>query len=82
MPKTDEPTAALTSRAAVIASLLLFAAIALMVVLVQDWGAHDSADDATAEPSFVTEGMAAPDDQAWNTYDPPGLPAKRRNPRS
>jgi hypothetical protein len=35
MPRDEEPTAALTSRAAVIATLMLFAAIVLFVVLGQ-----------------------------------------------
>ena len=59
----QEPTAALTSRNAVVASLLLFGAILLAVVVLQGC-AGDEADDTAAEAAQagpVLEGMAAPD---------------------
>jgi len=58
MPDEQEPTAALTSRSAVIASLFLFGAIVLAVVLLQtpDLQAPDE-----AAPSPVQAGDAAPD---------------------
>jgi len=35
MPRDDEPTAALTSRTAVIATLVLFVSIVVLVILTQ-----------------------------------------------
>jgi peroxiredoxin len=58
-----EPTAALTSRTAVVAALLLFAAIVLAVVVLQGC-AGEEADDSAAEAAPAgpaREGMAAPD---------------------
>ncbi len=58
-----EPTAALTSRTAVVAALLLFGAIILAVVVLQGCAGEDADDGSTeAAPSGpVREGMAAPD---------------------
>jgi len=57
VPRDDEPTAALTSRTAVIATLLLAGAIILMVIVVQGW---DDGGDATASGPVV-EGSIARD---------------------
>lgn len=59
----QEPTAALTSRTAVVAALLLFGAILLAVVVLQG-RAGEVADDPAAEVARsgpVREGVAAPD---------------------
>ena len=65
MPGDDEPTAALTSRTAVIATLLLFGAIvvfvALTALLPED--DPDSTEAATAPPvvtDTITEGAPTP----------------------
>lgn len=62
-PQTSEPTAALTSRTAVVAALLLFGAIVLAVVVLQGCGGEDAEAGGTeAAPSGpVREGMVAPD---------------------
>ena len=58
MPRDDEPTAALTSRTAIIAALLMLGAIVGMIVVVQLRGAEDSEVPAVSGP--VTEGTVAP----------------------
>ena len=64
-PPTSEPTAALTSRTAVVAALLLFGAILLAVVVLQGCAGEETDDpDSASEvaPSGpVREGVAAPD---------------------
>ena len=56
MPRDAEPTAALTSRTAVIATLLLAGAIIVMVIVVQGW---PDGNDGASGP--VVEGVDAPD---------------------
>ena len=61
-PPAQEPTAALTSRAAVVAALLLFVAIVLAAVVLQGRAGDEPAEPAAAAPAGpVHEGMVAPD---------------------
>ena len=61
MPPKDEPTAALTSRTAIVAALLLLGAIIAMVFVSQSRDAADEDDAPGASSGLVTAGVVAPD---------------------
>jgi len=64
MPSDNEPTAALTSRTAIAAALLLVGAIIVMAIVLQGCDGGDDSKTATStagEPGYVTTGTVAPD---------------------
>jgi peroxiredoxin len=61
VPSEDEPTAALTSRTAVVAALLLLGAIIAMVFVSLSRDDADEGDAPAGGSGVVTTGVAAPD---------------------
>jgi peroxiredoxin len=61
VPSEDEPTAALTSRTAVIAALLLVGAIIVMVFVSQSGDDAEDGDAPAGGSGLVTAGVVAPD---------------------
>ncbi len=57
-PADDEPSAALTSRTAVVAALLMLGAIIVMIIVTQT---RDERDGAAPATGAAIEGAAAPD---------------------
>jgi len=63
VPPDKEPTAALTSRSAIVAALLGLGAIIVMVIVLQggdDGGDAEAATAGAAQPGYVTAGATAP----------------------
>jgi hypothetical protein len=73
-PPRPEPNAALTSRTAVVASLLLFGAIVITALLLQGCSDDEQARAFVEDTGAAWPILTDPDQVAWDAFGPVGPP--------